>query len=68
MDRIDRLLRKVKPENSCKFLSVDNPYMSMNWEQLIDMLCPDTPGGYQAPEMRTKAWDKFMYALISAKE
>lgn len=68
MNKIDRLLRKAKPENPYEFLRVDNPYMSMNWEQLIDMLCSDTPGGYQAPEMHTRTWDKFMYALISAKK
>ena len=65
MDRVDRLIRKVKPPTEpWKNLVLDNPYMKKNSLELLDMLCPETPGGYQAPVMHTTEWVKFIYALI----
>lgn len=28
------------------------------------MMCPDAPGGYNAPPMRTREWERFIYALL----
>lgn len=65
MDRLDRLIRKARPPvDPWQRLEMNNPYMEKNSMQLLDMLCPETPGGYQAPEMRTLEWAKFMHALI----
>lgn len=38
--------------------------MEKTCEELLNMMCPDTPGGYNAPPMRTREWERFIYALL----
>ncbi len=64
MDKIDRLMRKVKPKPTiCERLEKDNPYLGKTDAEILDYLSGDN---YHAPDMRTREWDKFMYALIHA--
>ena len=68
MDKLDRLILKARPRlTPMQQLAVDNPYFGKSSEELLDMMCPVSPGGYQAPEMRTPEWAKFMYALVNSK-
>ena len=68
MDRLDRLILKAMPKlTPVQLLAVDNPYLGKSREELLDMMCSVSPGGYQAPEMRTPEWEKFMYALIHSE-
>lgn len=65
MDRIDRLLNKAKPKLTiCEQLATDNPYIGKTDAELLDYLSGDN---YRAPEMRTTAWNKFIYALIHSR-
>lgn len=64
MDRIDRLILKVQSSiEPGECLAVDNPYLSKTCDELLDMMCPETIGGYCAPPMGTPEWEKFMYAI-----
>lgn len=64
MDKIDRLLLKAKPKRTVQdILSENNPYMGKPFHSLLDYLSGDN---YRAPEMHTREWEKFMYALMSA--
>lgn len=38
--------------------------MEKTCEELLDMMRPDTPEGYSAPPMRTREWERFIYALL----
>ena len=68
MDRLDKLILKAKPKlTPVQRLAVDNPYLGKTFDELLDMMCSETPGGYQAPEMRTPEWQKYMYALVNSK-
>lgn len=68
MDRIDRLILKAQPKRELwERLKADNSYMEKTCDELLDMMCPDTPGGYCAPPMRTGEWNQFMYAMIHAE-
>lgn len=65
MDRIDRLLKEVRSKLSYDDrLERDNPYMEKSFDELLDMMCPETPGGYCAPPRKTLEWNKFSYALM----
>lgn len=65
MDRVDRLIMKVVPKPSLQDrLSAGNPYLGKPCMELLDLMCPESPGGYQAPEMRTFEWSQFIYAVI----
>lgn len=65
MDRVDRLLMKAKPKKKpWKLLEEDNPYLGKTADELLDYLSGDN---YRAPEMRTREWNKFMYALVYAE-
>ena len=64
MDKIDRLMRKVKPKQSIQGkLQKDNPYLGKSGTELLDYLSGDN---YRAPEKESKEWAKFMYALCHA--
>lgn len=63
MDKLDRLLLKARPKQSVRdILSEDNPYMSKSFDELLDYMSGDN---YHAPEMHTREWDKFIYAMVS---
>ena len=65
MEKIDRLLLRVKPKlKPWQRLETDNPYMDRNSGELLDMMSLDSQN--QAPEMRTTEWNKFIYALVHA--
>ena len=65
MDKIDRLIMKAQPRwEPWQRLEQGNPYMEKTCEDLLNMMCPDTPGGYSAPPMRTREWERFIYALL----
>lgn len=69
MNRIDRLILKAMPvQDRWQRLKQDNPYMGKTCDELLDMLCPVTSGGYTAPPMRTPEWNQFMYAMLHAEE
>ena len=62
MDKIDRLIMKALPKyNIVKQLEEDNPYFGKSCSELLELLVGEN---YQAPEMKTKEWDKFMYAIV----
>lgn len=63
MDRLDRLLEKAAGSAYLRQLGQDNPYMGKGSDELLSYLDGDD---YRAPEMRTWAWDQFMYALVHA--
>lgn len=64
MDRIDRLISRVKPKlRPWQRLEQDNPYLGKECDELLNLMDADD---YQAPEMRTREWDKFVHALVSA--
>jgi len=63
MNRIDKLIEKVKPSSVSNRLEVDNPYIGKSFEELTDYLSGDN---YRAPEMRTWEWTQFMHALMIA--
>lgn len=64
MDKIDRLLLRAKPKQTVlDTLSKDNPYIGKPFHALLDCLSGDN---YRAPDMHTKEWDKYMFALMSA--
>ena len=68
MDRLDRLILKAKPKlTPVQLLAVDNLYLGKSFDELLDMLCPESVGEEKAPEMRTPDWGKFMYALVNCK-
>ena len=49
MDKIDRLIMKAQPRwEPWQRLEQGNPYMEKTCEDLLNMMCPDTPGGYSA--------------------
>ena len=65
MNRIDRLIIKAQPiREPWQRLEQDNPYMEKSCAELLDMMGPDTPGKCNAPLMRTREWEHFIYALI----
>ena len=69
MDRVDKLIMRAKPKlTPVQLLTIDNPYIGKSFEELLDMLCPETPGGYQAPQIRTPEWNKFMYAMLDSEK
>lgn len=62
MDKIDRLIMRALPRlNINKRLEEDNPYLGKPCMELLGLLDGDN---YQAPEMKTQEWDKFMYAIV----
>jgi len=62
MDKIDRLIMRALPNvKIVERLKEDNPYMGKNCAELLELLSGEN---YQAPEMKTQEWDKFMYAII----
>lgn len=64
MSKIDKLLEKARGKtNLFDRLEQDNPYIGKTFEELTDMLSGDH---YTAPPMRTREWDKFMYAMMHA--
>lgn len=64
MDKIDRLMRKIKPGPTiCERLEKDNPYLGKTDAELLGYLSGDN---YRAPDMHTTAWDKFIHALMHA--
>ena len=68
MDRIDRLIIKAKPKpNILDKLKQDNPYLGKSCDELLDMMCPETPGGYTAPDKSSREWLKFTYALLHSQ-
>lgn len=67
MDRVDRLIMRASPKiKEWQRFGADNPYIGKNLDELFDMMSPESPDGYQAPEIRTTEWNKFIYALIHA--
>ena len=65
MDKIDRLIVKAMSKTRLfDGLEKDNVYLGQTDEELLDYLSGEN---YRAPEMRTLAWDKFMYALIHSR-
>ena len=65
MDRIDRLLIKAAPRIATyQRLMKDNPYLDKPCEDLLDMMCPETPGGYTAPDMGTAEWGMFICEIM----
>lgn len=64
MDRIDKLLLRAVPKPTpLQRLQYDNPYMGRGCNELLDYLSGDN---YQAPEMETPEWNKFIYAVVHA--
>ena len=64
MAQSDRLIKKAKPKPTIQDkLKENNPYLGKSDEELLDYLSGDN---YRAPEKNTRAWEKFMFALISA--
>lgn len=62
MDKIDRLIMRALPKvRIVELLKKDNPYIGKNCSELLELLDGEN---YQAPEMRTQEWEKFMYAII----
>ena len=67
MNRIDRLTDKARTKLAPRqCLARGNPYLWKSSVELLDMMSPDKLEDYQAPEMRTPEWNKFIYALVSA--
>ncbi|KJJ71711.1 hypothetical protein [Clostridium sp. FS41] len=65
MNKIDRLIIKAQPsQEPWQRLEQDNPYMEKTCAELLDMMGPDTPGECNAPPMRTREWEHFIYALV----
>lgn len=65
MDRIDRLLMKATSGlTTWQRLMKDNPYLDKSCEDLLDMMCPETPGGYMAPDKGSPEWEKFICAIM----
>lgn len=65
VDKIDRLIMKAQPRREpWKRLEQDNPYMEKTCDELLNMMCPDKPEGYNASPERTREWEQFIYALI----
>lgn len=62
MDKIDRLIMKALLKyNIMKQLEDNNPYFGKSCSELLELLAGEN---YQAPEMKTQEWDKFMYAIV----
>lgn len=65
MDRIDRLLMKAVPRlTTYQRLMNNNPYLDKSRDDLLDMMCPETPGGYTAPDKGTPEWEMFICAIM----
>lgn len=68
MDRLDKLIMKARPAlTPLQRLTLDNWYLDKSFDELLDMICPESAGEQKAPEMRTPEWAKFMYALVNSK-
>jgi len=63
MNRIDKLIEKVKPSSALDRLEIDNPYIGKRFEELTDYLSGDN---YRALEMRTWEWTQFMHVMMTA--
>ncbi len=65
MDKIDRLIEKATSKTRLfDRLETDNPYLGKTDAELLDYLSGEN---YRAPDMRTTAWSKFIYALMHAR-
>lgn len=65
MDRIDRLLMRVTTGfTKYQALMKDNPYLEKSYEELLDMMNPETADGYTAPDKGNREWEKFICAIM----
>ena len=59
---INQARKKMDPKG-VKALKVNNPYIGMSFENLLDCLSSDN---YRAPAKPSFEWDQFMWALMNA--